>query len=572
MNETIRRITGPDAISLPAAITLAAIMFFSNLSSSGIVSDSYFWEISLAWALSLIGAFGWLWFARHLMRRNGNPDPLVWQTFAAFAVAFVLRAVIFDGVAFWSGASGSPELLYRLTASIPTFGVGLLICAYIVSLARKFSRNMGHLTALNTEREELNNTAKERVAGHRVELISYIQSSLRRELDIAMETEPETAIERLRGAIEQVVRPVSRQLVVSMPDVDLPSPPRGRHIAWSSVLRNVLSANPLRPLWFALWVAGAAWAISIARHEFLETFIFVGLVFITAWASMSLFSLGWRKVETLPGPLRIGYISIAGVVVGLVVNLAVGRYSPVASTQSQMVFAYAFISLGIVWFIALVTSLRRMTHTSTLSVCTSECELRDALVLVNTRLREQRLAISRVLHGPVQDRILAAVFKLVNVHSANSTDEDLVDELVFSIEKEIDKMSLIELKPAQVRLALTELSELWAGVVEIHCQLEDSVSTTLDRYPASAYTVIEIVREACSNAIRHGEASNIYISIYPGVRINTMQLVVKNDGQPLAEVKSMGVGSFLLDELTLEWNRTTQEDTTTLSALVPLVS
>ena len=572
MNEPIRRITGPDAISLPAAITLAVIMYFSNLSSSGIVSEAYFWEITLAWVFSLTGAFGWLWLAKYFMRRNGSQNPLVWQTLSAFAVAFVIRAVIFDEIAYWVGASDAPNLLYRLSASLPTFGVGLLICAYIVSLAREFSRNVGHLSTLNTGLEELQRTANERVAEHRSELISYIQASLRKELRAVMESAPEAAIERMKGTIEQVVRPVSRQLVLKMPDVDVPSPPSSRHIAWSSVFRNVLSENPLEPLWFALWVAGAAWSISVTRHEIPETLSFVSVVFIMGWASMFLFSLGWRKVREFPFIALLLYVSIAGIATGLIVNVTVSKYSLVAAAQSPRIFAYAFISLGIVWFVALISSLQRMTASSGASVVSMERELRDALVLVNTRLREQRIAISRVLHGPIQDRILAAVFTLVSARSSGASDEELVQGLVESIENEIDQMSSIGPQSARVTLAITQLTELWAGVVSIHSDIEESVVAALDRYPASLLTVNELVREACANAIRHGNASNITISIVHGERANTLSVVVVNDGDPLTEPDPTGVGTYLLDELTLEWKRESREAMTMLTALVPLVS
>lgn len=535
------------------------------------MSPSYFWEITLAWALSVSTAFGWLWMARWLMRRNGIVGPLVWQTFTAFIVAFILRAGVFDYVVFKTGASQAPEIYYRLSASLPTFGFGLLICAYIVSLARDFSRNIRHISALNSELAELNRTAIDRVAAHRTELISYIQSTLRKELASAIGAAPESVISRMRDTIEQVVRPVSRQLVVSIPDFAAPTPPSGLHIAWSSVFRNILVANPLRPFWFALWVSSAAWSISITRNSLTETFGFVLLVFATSWAIMAIVSLGWSAMSQYSAPARAVFVSGAGLIVGLSVNLVVRWLSPVSSFQSQAMFAYALISLGIVWFIATVTSLRRATISSSETVDVAERELRETQVFINTRLREQRLAISKALHGPVQDRIMASVFKLVGSEHAVGRNDELVPELVRSIEQVIDQMSSVEPKSANVDRALSDLSQLWAGVVSIRSDINEEVLQSLRVHPASSHTVIEVIREACANAIRHGEASNIFVDIVQGERPQTLRVNVKNDGKPLIQSEQFGVGSLLMEEITLEWSRVSQSGETSLSALIPLV-
>lgn len=506
------------------------------------------------------------------MRHRGNEDPLVWQTLAAFVVSYFLRAVVFDYVVYTTGATQTPELVYRLTASLPTFGFGLLICAYIVSLAREFTRNIRHNANLHSELAELNRTALERVASHRSELITYIQSTLRRVLGSTIGEAPESVIVRMRDTIEQVVRPISRQLVVSMPDFAAPTPPSGLRIAWSSVLRNVLMANPLRPFWFALWVSGAAWSISITRNFFTETVGFVGLVFAVSWVIMAVLARGWRLISQLPVPVRAVFVSGAGVIVGLVVNLFVRWLSPVTSLQSQATFAYALISLGIVWFIATVTSLNRATVSSSEAVLAAEAELRQTHVFVNTRLREQRIAISKALHGPVQDRITASVFKLVASDAKNVKNEELVIELVRSIELAIDQMSLVETRSANVELALADLSQLWTGVVCIKSEIGEEVASLLRQFPASSHSVIEVIREACANAIRHGEATNIFVRVVRGENPHTLRVQVSNDGKSVDNSEEFGVGSLLMEEITLEWSRVSVSGETQLSAVIPLVN
>lgn len=572
MNDVLRRVCGPDSVSLPAGVALAFVMFFSNFNSSGIDSRQHFWAIVLAWALSLSAAFGLLVLAKFTLLRGAAERPLVWSTLLAFAVAFLARAVVFDRVVWMTGASEQPDLLYRLAASLPTFGFGLLICAYIVSIAREFSRNLQHIAAIREEIADLEASAAQRVRAHREELLEFVQSTLKRDLATVLGEAPPAALERMRATIEQVVRPVSRQLASSMPDLELPRAPAGQAIAWSTVVRNMFVGNPVRPVWFALWTAGAAWSITISRLVLIDTVAYVLLVGAASYVAQELASVGWRRVARAALGWRVGYFVAAGLGSGIAVNLVARLFAPVASNQPGLLFAYALISLGIATFIAVVTSLRRELNATIplLELCSQE--LRGTLVSINTQLREQRLAIGRALHGPVQDRITVAAFRLADAIADGKADPALIAELSAPIERAIDETSRAEPHAVDVRHSVAELAELWLGVVEIQVDLSDAVAHLMSRFPASGHTVVEVIREACANAIRHGEARRVWVQLTVGDRPKSVRVSVRNDGSALPEQPAGGVGSLLLDELTLEWTRRSDATETVLTALVPLVA
>lgn len=572
MRDVLRRITGPDAISLQACVVLGFVMLLSNYNSSGIDSSAYFWEITLAWALSLAAAFGWLWLAKLLLLRDAAERPLIWQTLLVFLVAYLLRALVFDTVIWNTRASAGPDLLYRLGASLPTFGFGLLICAYIVSLAREFSRNIGYQAAIRQELAELQRSTTARVLAHRTELLDVIQSTLRRDLVAALAEAPAVALERMRDTIEQVVRPVSRQLATTMPDLTVPSPPAGRAIDWSTVLRNVLAGNPLRPIWFALWTGSAAWSISISRLPLPAFLGYTVLVGVVSFLALQFGKWGWLLLAHTPLLVRAAYVCVAALGAGAAVNFAARLFPPVAADQPRLMFAYLLISLGIVWFIAVVTSLRRETVSSEIELERATRELREALVTVNTQLREQRLAISRALHGPVQDRLTVAAFKLSDAIAADAVEPGLLNELLASIERVIGETSEVEPNSVDVKLAVQELIQLWEGVVDISADIDSDIVRLLGQFPASGHTVAEVIREACANGVRHGGSTRISVAVRRGERPNTLRVTVENNGQPLSPATVEGVGSLLLDELTLDWHRESRPFGTTLTALVPLVS
>ena len=62
----------------------------------------------------------------------------------------------------------------------------------------------------------------------------------------------------------------------------------------------------------------------------------------------------------------------------------------------------------------------------------------------------------------------------------------------------------------------------------------------------------EIAKEAVQNAVRHGGARNVTI-VVDSTPDKLLTMDVKNDGRPISNVQK-GVGSKLLDELTLRWS------------------
>jgi signal transduction histidine kinase len=66
---------------------------------------------------------------------------------------------------------------------------------------------------------------------------------------------------------------------------------------------------------------------------------------------------------------------------------------------------------------------------------------------------------------------------------------------------------------SDIRPVLAEIAETWHGLCTIDLAMSDEVETTLKQDATCVETVLEIAREACSNAIRHGSAENIHLTL-----------------------------------------------------------
>jgi anti-sigma regulatory factor (Ser/Thr protein kinase) len=79
----------------------------------------------------------------------------------------------------------------------------------------------------------------------------------------------------------------------------------------------------------------------------------------------------------------------------------------------------------------------------------------------------------------------------------------------------------------------------------------------------------EILKEAVSNAVRHGDATAVDVQIV--LTQNEIELQVLNDGRPAISTSRKGLGSTMFDDLTISWQlaRDYDADKTVLSARLP---
>ena len=119
---------------------------------------------------------------------------------------------------------------------------------------------------------------------------------------------------------------------------------------------------------------------------------------------------------------------------------------------------------------------------------------------------------------------------------------------------------------------LVDLQERWSENVAITVSMDPDDEALIDKDATCAGILFEIVREATSNAIRHGDAHTIdvVISCAPAQRV--AHVTVSNDGKPLPNSPVHGLGSRTMSELTVSWSRVQVKDTVFVDATIPLGS
>jgi signal transduction histidine kinase len=117
--------------------------------------------------------------------------------------------------------------------------------------------------------------------------------------------------------------------------------------------------------------------------------------------------------------------------------------------------------------------------------------------------------------------------------------------------------------------AIEQLVDTWQGVCDIEFEISAELKEIASHDSGLALCVNEILKEAISNAVRHGDARNakVEMKLIDG---DVVEVRVSNNGTPPRRDLRKGLGSALLDELSLAWKLSTDPNGNQTALLVTL--
>ena len=171
--------------------------------------------------------------------------------------------------------------------------------------------------------------------------------------------------------------------------------------------------------------------------------------------------------------------------------------------------------------------------------------------VVNSRLRQQvwlgQKALAMELHGSVQATLQALAMRLGRMHDPQPEE---LEQILTAVRQSLHRIENQDYLAGQdLHSLLEELRELWEGTANVTWSEEEGVTEVLRLDPGLARCAFEVIRESVTNAVKHGNATEIDIAL--SRTDQTLSLRVINNGK----LASKGVDSFgsnLMDQLCLK--------------------
>jgi signal transduction histidine kinase len=124
-----------------------------------------------------------------------------------------------------------------------------------------------------------------------------------------------------------------------------------------------------------------------------------------------------------------------------------------------------------------------------------------------------------------------------------------IQQILASVRQALNRIENQEYLAGQpFEVLLEELRELWEGTAEITWAISSNAQSELDSDLGLARCCFEVIRESVTNAVKHGSANDIAISIDRTHNLLLLQIV--NNGS-VTNIQQGSLGSELMDQLCL---------------------
>jgi two-component sensor histidine kinase len=193
-------------------------------------------------------------------------------------------------------------------------------------------------------------------------------------------------------------------------------------------------------------------------------------------------------------------------------------------------------------------------------------ELAKEVALFEQKLALEKRAWSRVIHGEVQSALSAAVTRLQRAEHLEPYELEMVKQ---DLNRAKQNLTNPPKEDTNFTQAFSEIVLTWRSICNIQADISARAQRAIDTNQDTRIVTNEIIKEAVSNAVRHGQAKNVNIKL-DRIKDDILEIEIQNDGFKPARDKTPGLGSQLLDELTLSWSLETKNNKTTLKAEVPI--
>ena len=560
-------------VGLAMAAGYAASFFFLQYLGDPELSPDWF----LVWFFAQLGVWVTFFVIKFLvLDRLPYDRPRPWlHVFLVFTLGMV-QAVFSNWIQFSWGLPMLGQLPFVVLAS---GAYKLVLFGLATSLHQSYKINKATLVGLVKTQNALlglRESAEIIVLEEELRLVQQTQDELMPQLELLDASLESTGfireqraklIQDIRNTIETKVRPLSDELkssaqVRALPLTSSRLQPLKLKVPTRLGLRDAFRPGEIFSL-VALTFVGAP-------------YVFLGPIWglfgLIAAVHFGLWSVVIRNLipakATLKTPIGVFVLTLLALAPLIPVSLTLFAFAPDVAAAQLVTFA-SIVVVGIsAAGLAFLHGLYQELDASQLELATRIEELERETSRFEQQLWSARRNWGYILHGTVQSSLTAA---LMHLQKQEGTDDELIKVVRQDIRRAAQALRERPAAQADLQTSIDELSETWAGVCDIEWRIADDARKALLADADLCFCTKEIVKEAVSNAVRHGGATQMTVSleIESG---HTLVLEAVNNGCGLSAAAEAGLGSQIIRDLTYFWSLSTDEASglTTLVAKMAL--
>ncbi len=544
-----RRIGGPDAVTWPAFWAALVANLVGQFSTGGPV-DAPTWVRLVGVLLSQFAMFIPLLILRFTLLKNPvRPRP--WIALAGFALAPFVRTPVLVWVLVTFGGVEQPRLVERLAGAFVNIFLVLLITALVVSSLRDQARTLQELQRVQRDLELTRGQVELVVLERNEAALQRVRATLEDELT-RLGAPQGDAVRDLQHLATDVVRPMSHDLAQSIPTWTPPMNEAAVRIRRRDLIRAVGQRGPFLPLVTAVIETTIILAPSATFLVAIRVPILL-LASIGIYISLTCANLLLNRILPRSTPTRSFLAVLVAAVIVSALQAGIAGYLLGNSQGWALAIGGTIFVTGLAMMVAIIaTALSQQRRAETELLASTE-QLRVNLARLHQVQWFQQKALSRALHGPMQSAATAAALRLDAAVRNGQPTQALVEEVRASLLQQVDVLGLDEPPVLDLDEVFARIAGTWQGLCAVQIAMDDAAEHVLADDPVLRSIAVEIISEAVSNAVRHGQAGSASVRV-SAPRTGSLVIEVDDDGQDRRGPAGSGLGSQLLDECTTNWS------------------
>ena len=535
-------------LALFAVPAFSTTLFF-EMDRLGGSPFSWFWLTFAAYAVTVIT----LWVLSEATNQRSWQKPRPLTVFFIVVIAGITRGSFMYFVGMQVGLVPADDFWYRIISAPMFIGFSVFFFATPVTAHLEHRRMLAQLARERGELDRLQTSLSSQVRSRRLELTSQARQllepaiwELRKHLaDAVTRGSVQQAVTEISRITDSMVRPISHRFAKEEQYGVSPTTEQPIIKTETDGWPRRVSLGTMLPASFilvsGLILGGPAFVLVDGVARGLPAALALSLIFSFAvW----LLARGLRGIEMATIPAFILLSSLLALIgAGFYPLNFIFQLSPSFGVQTMVFMSQVG---GLIFFFQLI-QLRRKLLVERLAA------VNETLDGLNTRLRQELWLTQRdiglLLHGPVQGSFYAAAMKLANT---SRVDDALIEEIRQDIGAALLKLnSNPALQVTKLETQLESIAEAWGESLDIEFSAPDLLLEQLAEDPVGTRVLIEVIREAITNAVKHGAATKIAIAL---TQPETGALLrIKNDGLP-PNPATKGLGTEMFDEVSSSWS------------------
>jgi len=444
---------------------------------------------------------------------------------------------------------------FRVASSIANFSISALLATIAVGRIREHAQSVQKLMTDQYRLAYVEMVTKENLDEFEEKQVEPIKKQLLSSLKLIKTQSVDQALLTIRRTIDEIVQPLSRNLEELISNWNPPEVKQTElKIDWKKAIATATRPEEvnvkLTPVILSLIGTptmvnnyGFVTGLTVIAQSLLTGFFLYSLI-KSVISKMFKGSLGYMLILLISGLLQ-GLLSL------------IWTYSIDSSFAILILTPVAALVSG--FFISLNNSATNQALDVAKNIEKTTKDLSWGVSRIRNEQHQRSRNLGRKLHGEIQAQFASAFLIIQNNQNDPAKAQAMVIDLATGLEKDVEKLSDISTKNQKLDEMIEKLKQTWQGVAVINFEANQEVIENVDKDILCSTALLDIIPELCFNSIKHGQASEVEVSL-THINPKTILLQVKNNGLVGDKDSQKGLGTKLLDECAISWHRNREKE------------